>query len=465
MRPNILLIMTDQQRFDQLGFSSGGYYHTPNLDRLARRGCVFENAYTHAPICIPSRGSLMTGLEPHRFPTSVAQALQEGFWTVAHALRQGGYQTMLAGKMHFHPIRARHGFEVMRMAEHLGIVYGPEEFDDYTNWLVSQGKGDWRATHIFGPEEAKQRDQFRHWCQAVPFGYDKFYHPTSWTTREAVEMLEKRDETRPFFLVTSFCHPHQPFDPPAPYDTMYDVADARLPKVDPDVDAGLPPSLRDLMQSPKSFGTALSANLGEDVQRRMATYIRALIRQIDDGVGELLTHVDLENTVVFFTTDHGDYHGHRGRWLKTPGVPFEDIARVPFFCAGAGCNPGRRETGLVQSSDFALTCLELAGIDPPAPTAFGTRSLAPILRGGGSDDHRIVYCDSNYGWPMARRGNLKYFRDTKNGEELLVDLEKDPGETMNVIEMAEYRTGRDELRRELTRILERPIPELPRFDP
>ncbi|MCX7017920.1 MAG: sulfatase-like hydrolase/transferase [Candidatus Sumerlaeota bacterium] len=464
-RPNILLIMTDQQRFDQLGLTSGGHFETPNLDKLARGGIMFENAYTHSPICIPARGSLMTGLAPRRYPTQgmYGQALKEGYWTAVHAMRQAGYQTMIAGKMHFVPIRSRHGFEKMRMAEHLGIVYGPEELDDYTNWLVSKGKGGWQATHIFGPEEKEQKAEFLRNQQAMPFHYPKEYHPTSWVTREAIEMLEKRDKQRPYFLAVSYPHPHSPFDPPAPYDTMYNPADAIVPKDGQEVNEGLAPSARALMLNEKAFGCLLTSRIGELLQRRIATYIRALIRQIDDAAGELITHIDLKDTVVFFTSDHGDYYGHRGRMLKTPGIPFDDVARVPLFCAGAGIPRARREKRLVQSSDFALTCLDLAGIDSPDRQLFDARSLMPFFSNENAGDDRVVFCDSNYKWPMARRGNFKYFRNTENGEEMLFDLDKDLGETKNLAPDPAYGKERDDLRRQMETILARGIPGLPHY--
>ena len=386
-RPNILLIMTDQQRFDQLGFASGGHYETPNLDRLATNGVIFDAAYSNATICIPSRGSILCGLAPHRYPTQGAGALQEGFWTVAHALGWAGYQTAMIGKMHLHPIRANHGFQHMRMAEHLGLVYGPEDFDDYTRWLVSKGRGDSRATHIFGPGQEKEAAAFRMNQQAEAFTYEKEYHPTNWIARETIEFLQKRDPNKPFFAITSFPHPHSPFDPPAPYDTMYDPADAQLPGESLAMNKGLAPSAADLILNKKGFGFCATEDTGEALQRKMTTYIRALIKQIDDAVGEILSHIDLSNTVVFFTPDHGDYCGHRGLMLKTPGIPFDDIARVPFFCCGAGIPQGKRIASPVQNTDFALTCLDLAGLEPPPPV-FDTKSLTPLFN-GSTDQHRV----------------------------------------------------------------------------
>ena len=118
--PDIVLFLTDQQRFDQLGYSSGGHFDTPNLDRLAHGGVIFEHAYSASTVCVPSRVALMTGIEPHRVPTQENPwALREGFWTVAHELRRAGYQTALIGKAHFAPVHAQHGFETLRLCEHL----------------------------------------------------------------------------------------------------------------------------------------------------------------------------------------------------------------------------------------------------------------------------------------------------------------------------------------------------------
>ncbi len=129
-RPNILLVMTDQQRYDSLGYARPGLISdTPNLDALAAAGVIFEQAYSSDTACIPARSSLLTGLLPHRVPTGGGNrpraqtasglALTEGYWTLAHALRDAGYDTALFGKMHFSPIRAQHGFDTMAMCEHL----------------------------------------------------------------------------------------------------------------------------------------------------------------------------------------------------------------------------------------------------------------------------------------------------------------------------------------------------------
>ncbi|MGH2474780.1 MAG: sulfatase-like hydrolase/transferase, partial [Candidatus Limnocylindrales bacterium] len=190
--PDIVLFITDQQRFDQLGYSSGGHFDTPHLDRLARQGVIFENAYSASTVCVPSRVALMTGIEPHRVPTQENPwALREGFWTVAHELRRAGYQTAVVGKAHFAPVHAQHGFETLRLCEHLQSQgLGPlsrerhDELDDYHGWLLEHGYPDWRFDDAGGPASPRGAHVF-------PYGPD--VHPTGWVERETAAFLHGRD--------------------------------------------------------------------------------------------------------------------------------------------------------------------------------------------------------------------------------------------------------------------------------
>ena len=155
-RPDIVLFLTDQQRFDQVGYASGGHVRTPNLDRLARRGVILENAYSASTVCVPARVALMTGVEPGRVPTQENEwALREGFWTLARHLRSSGYETALIGKAHFAPVHADHGFETLRLCEHLHSQgLGPlsqerdDSVDDYHEWLLANGYADWRLENM-----------------------------------------------------------------------------------------------------------------------------------------------------------------------------------------------------------------------------------------------------------------------------------------------------------------------------
>ena len=175
----------------------------------------------------------------------------------------------------------------------------------------------------------------------------------------------------------------------------------------------------------------------------------------------LLSHVNLEDTVVFFTSDHGDFYGKRGLLLKTPFFPLDDLAKVPFFCAGAGIPQGKRIANCVEVQDFVPTCLDLAGL--PGDVPMDAVSLTPHFGGGKVEADRIVYTMSGSHYPMVRKGQIKYFRHQPSGEELLFDLDKDPLETVNRIDDPTYASRAEELRVYLRDLLAKGIPEVPWF--
>jgi choline-sulfatase len=444
-RPDIVLFLTDQQRFDELGYSSGGHFDTPNLDRLARNGVIFESAYSASTVCVPSRVALMTGIEPHRVPTQENPwALREGFWTIAHELRRAGYQTALIGKAHFAPVHAQHGFETLRLCEHLQSQgLGPltrernDELDDYHGWLLEHGHPDWRFDDAGAPAPPGRAHVF-------PYGPD--IHPTGWVERETAAFLDGRDRSRPLFLVVSFPHPHAPHNPPEPYASMFDPADSRVPDDGFDVNAGLPMVCQLALKNAKTRDEAAD----ERRVRRFLATVRGLIKHIDDAIGRLVEQLDMTSTLVAFTADHGDYAGHRGVMRKTPWMPFDDLARVPLFYAGHGVAGGRVVPDLVQSYDFALTALDYAGLAPGVEDVDG-RSLRPLLAGqpGAHDLGRSVFSAIGVGWPMIRRGNHKYFVHSQHRTAVLFDLENDPGERVNLA----GDPGRADVERDLSELL------------
>jgi arylsulfatase A-like enzyme len=441
-RPDIVLIMTDQQRFDQVGYASGGDFDTPNLDALAASGVVFDAAYSASTVCVPARNALLTGLQPHRIPTQEnGIALREGFWTVAHALRDAGYETALIGKMHFAPIHSDHGFETMRMCEHLSAQgLGPlsverdDTVDDYHDWLIDHGFPDLRMID----------DQTGVGGEPAPLPFDA--HPTSWVERETSEFLARRDRDRPLFLIISFPHPHAPYDPPEPYASMYDPDESVAPVDDYASNEGLPLAFQ---MATESSATRAVASDPARVRGFLAT-VRGLIKHIDDAIGRLVDQLDLTSTSLFFTSDHGDYAGHRGLMRKNPWISFDDLARVPLFACGAGICEGRRVHGPVQSFDLARTWLELAGVPVPHQVGSSSIALCGILAGDQQsvDPDRAVFSATTAGWPMVRRGSFKYIEHAthgKKGQAVLFDLDSDPGETVNLADDPRWSRVRREL--------------------
>jgi arylsulfatase len=454
-RPDIVLFITDQQRFDQVGYASGGHFESPNLDHCARSGVIFENAYSASTVCVPARVALMTGFEPHRVPTQENPfALREGFWTIAHELRSAGYETALIGKAHFAPVHAQHGFETLRLCEHLSSQgLGPlsrerdDELDDYHDWLLARGYADWRfekPAATAGP------------AQVFPHGTE--VHPTGWVEREATEVLVRRDDSRPLFLVVSFPHPHAPYNPPEPYASMFDPADARLPDGGFEINKGLPL----VCQLALERATTRSAAADEHHLRRLLATVRGLVKHIDDAMGRLVARLDLASTLVAFTSDHGDYAGHRGLLRKTPWMPFDDLARVPLFYAGYGVAGGRVVSDPVQSYDFALTALDYAGVQPRV-NDFDSLSLRPVLTAQAQpvELDRPVFSCVGLGWPMVRHGGHKYFVHAQQRTPVLFDLERDPAECQNVADDPHYADITRELSERLDeRVARRPLAHL-----
>jgi len=447
-RPDLVLIMTDQQRFDQVGYASGGHFETPNLDALAARGVIFDTAYSASTVCVPARVALLTGIQPHRLPTQENPfALREGFWTVAHELKHAGYETAFIGKAHFAPVHAQHGFETMRLCEHLGSqALGPlsrergDEVDDYHGWLLEQGLADSRL------DGTRPSRRWSHPADA---------HPTAWVEREVASFLGRRDRRRPLFLVISFPHPHAPYNPPEPYASMYDPGDSVLPKDGYDVNEKLPMILQLATSRSKTRGEAQNPK----GVRAFLAIVRGLVKQIDDSVGRLVPHLHLDNTVMFFTSDHGDFAGHRGLMRKNPWLPFDDLARVPFFATGYGITGGRRVPQLVQSCDLALSFLDYAGIVAPRGVEFDTRTLRPILEGtpGPDDLDRAVYSATSLNWPMIRCGRYKYLEHAQREIPVLFDLESDPLESVNLVDEPDYADVADELAEQLQKMMSQPV--------
>jgi choline-sulfatase len=238
------------------------------------------------------------------------------------------------------------------------------------------------------------------------------------------------------FLVISFPHPHPPLNPPEPYASRYDDADAAVPNQSMAVNDGLPEPFRAALRGgTPQYGGWRVAEHGEARLRARLTEVRALVGQIDDTIGRLLEGFAWGRTVVAFTSDHGDFAGHRGLAGKVPWIPFDDLVRVPLILAGAGIASGREITSVVQSCDLALTFCDLAGLPPPAPVEqFDSSSLAPFLAPGAmpGDPDRIALFLANPGWPGGRRRSLKLIWDPPSDARVLFDLDDDPDELVDV---------------------------------
>jgi len=290
-QPNILLLMTDQQRGDCLGIEGHPVLQTHYLDYMAATGIRFSRAYTACPVCIPTRRTLMTGKKP----ASHGVFMNYHTWldgpTLPGELSKAGYQTHLVGKLHLWPQRKLYGFD---SAEWADSPHGHERLDDdYIRFLRRERVTETRPGNAYGA----------HWngWNARPWHLDERLHFSNWCAQGAMDFLERRDPTVPFFLKASFHQPHQPCTPPQVYWDRYMNMDLPEPyvgdwaKVYDEPQRGLPID---------SWRTALEPAVMK--QYRAGYY--GTINHIDDQIGRILKEIP-PNTIVIFLSDHGDMLG------------------------------------------------------------------------------------------------------------------------------------------------------------
>jgi len=441
-RPNILMIMADQLRGDWLRCAGQPVVQTPHLDQLADEGVLFTHAYSECPVCIPARYTLMTGLHPEtiglRCNQNVPMPILE---TLPYMLGRAGYQTQAVGKLHFTPQRACYGFDNTIVCEEGRLRGG----DDYHRWLQGTPYAGQERMHGLGNNMVYARRSL------VP----ESYHVTTWTVSQSLEFLDRRDPTRPFFLFTSFTKPHSPYDPPAPYDTLYTPDDMPDPHAADLGSEALPPSLRIL---PQVYGWD---RLSSQEIKRIRTYYMGTITHIDAQIGRLIGGLYwrglLENTLIIFLADHGDMLGDHGLFFKT--TFYEGSMRVPLIMS-LPRRWGDRAVGRVVDvpvglADLLPTILEFAGIQDVRPR--DGRSLLGFLRGEEPFAHRLHHSVYGRNERDVRHcltdGKKKYIWNRWGGVEELYDLTKDPEERWNLALEPRYEEEVGWWRRELIRTL------------
>ncbi len=408
-KPNVLWIMTDQHRADCLGCMGHPTVQTPNIDRLARQGVVFENAFCQSPACMASRASMLTG----RYPTSVRVrgmgVLPPQETTFPEVLRRHGYRTGAFGKVHLTPEQ----YTLRQLNSDVPILDWRRYAADavFAPLPDDPVKGDYGfETHV-GCDDILQ-GRFRAWLrerkpellerkaqrlsEAGPGDlwvspYPSEFHQSSFIASEAESyMLSQHDDT-PWFTFCSFVAPHHPFEAPADQIARYREGDVPLPRRKGGTDASsVPPFINDW--KPAAIDEA--SQYPEAMMRRIVWHYLASISLIDDGVGRLLSALartgQTGNTVVVFTADHGEHLGNHGLLRKT-SVHYDETLRVPLIVSAPGTGCGRRVSGLVELTDLHPTLLGLLGL----PIHPGVQGLdwAPRLRDGGEIGRNDIYSD------------------------------------------------------------------------
>ena len=490
--PNILIFITDQFHPRCLGYAGHPVVRTPNIDRLAASGMIFDRMYTSQPLCMPARATMFTGLTPRGHGVRMnGIPLDVNLPTFTDALRRSGYHTHSCGKIHLscsagpkgsegeitppgQYLRLKALWEAGRIAEMPLPYYGLEGVDlceghalsswgHYVDWLTAEHPDEARlffdAVPLEPPTPAFRLFNRKSFKWALPAEL----HPMTWIANRTIDFLDDAgrqrrsdpETARPFCLMCSIQEPHSPFAPPKEYAYRFSPKDVPPPiRREGELD-DLPPHFRAMVED----DITTSGNRGEAMDRtepyyaECAAHYYALIEMLDDQVGRVMEALRAngleENTVVLFVADHGEALGDHGLWGKGP-YHVDGVIRVPSFVSWPGrVASGQRFEGPVSLLDFAPTILDMANTPipegfspvepeaPDAPPAWPGRSLAPVLTGAdtNTDTSALVEMDEDYlGFKMrtlvTRRHRLTCYSGEEYGE--LFDLQEDPDELHNL---------------------------------
>lgn len=434
-QPNILLVMADQLTAMALRAYGNRVCLTPEIDRLAAGGTVFENAYCTYPLCAPSRFSLMSGRLPSRigafdnaaeFPAAVP--------TIAHYLRDAGYYTCISGKMHFVGPDQHHGYEDRLTTEIYPADFSwvpPVTYDEMPDPAQPAKSGP--APGVSSVETIADAGPLAR-CMQVDYDDE--------VARRATQHIfdwRRYGDGRPLFMTVSFTQPHDPYVTTADYWTLYTDAAMDAPRVPPLPLADMDPHSRGLFHH---YGLD-RFDVTEAVCRRARRGYYAMISYVDRKLGELRATLDAagiaSETVIIFTSDHGDMIGERGLWFKK--TLFDPAITVPLIMHRPGQAALRRVSAPVSLVDILPTLVELAtGSESGIVTDHEGTSLLPLTARDQPD--RIVRAEHLDGATLAprvmlRRGHHKIVASEAYPVQLY-DLRNDPGETANLAGLPGY---------------------------
>jgi choline-sulfatase len=418
-RPNVLVIMYDQLTPSALGCYGNAVVQSPTIDRLAAEGVVFDAAYTNSPLCTPARYCMMTG----ELPSATrgydnAAYLASTIPTFAHYLRAGGYRTVLSGKMHFVGPDQLHGFESRRTPD----IY-PADFGWTPDWREPDKRIDWwyhNMDSVTGAGVAEVTNQ-------LLFDDEVGHHAT-----RALHDLARAEDDRPFLLVASFTHPHDPYVTRQKYWDLYEDVDIPMPTV----------SFGDIRDDPHSARLrvavdAPNATITDEHVRNARRAYYGNVSYCDDWTDRLVTTVNAlglaDDTVIVLLADHGDMLGERGLWYKMNY--FEGSARIPLVVHSPARFSPRRVAEPVSLVDLLPTLMDIASIDGEPVEPLAGTSVLPLCGGIAQPDRTVVgeYMAEGSQAPivMIRRGSYKFVHCPVDPDQLY-DLATDPDELHNL---------------------------------
>ncbi|WP_165452717.1 sulfatase [Paenibacillus thalictri] len=435
MKPqNILFLFTDQQRYDTLEELGNPIIKTPALNRLVKEGVAFTRAYSPCPVCVPARYAMHTGQLPHRTNCTVNESMPDGRASFMEILQEHGYQTHGVGKMHFtftgKDGDTPWGFESRDYSEEGGLE------DDFKAFLRENGYG-----HVHDPQGVRSEMYYIPQPSQLP----AHLHNTHWVADRSIDFLKRRDETRPFMLMTSFIKPHPPFENPTPWNKLYRGPEMPLPKRPQDSEGLI--TYWNKFQNRYKYR---DQGIDDHLFRAMKAAYYGAISFVDYQIGRLLAYMEeaglLDNTLILFSSDHGellgDYHCVGKRSF------LDAAARIPMIMVHPDLPKNVRCDKPVSLVDILPTFLQAANIEPKI--TYSGDSLIDIA--SGSVERERIFAQYNreeYGVYMSVTERYKYMYSAPDDMEWLFDLKVDPDETRNLSNNLMYFDIKEEMKRGL----------------
>lgn len=434
-QPNILFVMTDQQRNDTIHALGNTTIRTPVLDSIVRDGTTFTNCYTPSPVCVAARSATITGTPPHLNGCTSNGASPTHLQSIMQVLQQQGYYTHGIGKMHFNPnVETMWGFDSRDISEE-GARYTHKR-NDFHEYLDDNGYG-----HVLEPQGIRSEMYYIPQPSQLP----QEHHHTTWVADRAIDFIEQHEKTKPFFLWTSFIKPHPPFESPVPWNKLYRAADM-MPSFRPE-------NYEQLLTYWNHFQNRYKyrdKGYDEMLFRTIKALYYASISFIDYNLGRILQAlgdtID-DDTLIVFTSDHGELLGDYGsvgkRTMLNPSV------NIPLLVKW------HSEIDYTPQVDAPVTLLDLfptfahAAGSSVHPSNEGA-NLASIMR--GEVDREFVYSqfsERETGLYMIASQHMKYIYSAADRKEWLFDLRKDPSETKNWAHNPSYSETLSRLRNQL----------------
>lgn len=441
-KPNLLFIWTDEQTFKTMKAYGNEFINTPNLDKLASEGVVFKNAYVSQPVCTPSRSSIMTGLYPHQNGcTSNNYPLKDKFKLLPELINDTSYRSAYFGKWHLgDEIYRQQGFDEWISIEDNYTIYYSEGRDrsdrsSYHHYLIKNG---------FNPNDYENNIFDRYFATRIPEKYSK----PMFLANETCEFLGKNKDN-PFILYVNFLEPHSPIF--SVNDRMYNRNEISLP---PNTNDPLEDNEPAFYRNQVSISEKRFNNFEEEHHRDLVARYYGLVSLVDKSIGVILDKLEElkldENTIVVFTSDHGNMLGAHHLMVKSK--MFEEAVKVPFIIKASGIKPIVIDHP-VNNIQSLPTIMELMNLE--IPEYIPVKSLVPLMKGNIEMSEPVFSTwnprnpeDPFFRMVVTTDNNWKLNLSDKDKSQLY-NLKEDPFETANLFYIEEYRHIVDSLAMEI----------------